>query len=304
MHPVLFRIPGFDWPLHTYGVLIALGFVIGIGLAVRYARRQGEYDEEALDFSFWALVGGMVGARVYFIFVNWQQYFVEQPWVTVDWLPFQIPAILAVWQGGLVFYGGAIGGVAAFFIYCYKHNINYAKFADMAIPSLPIGHFFGRLGCFFAGCCWGESAYHMEAGKVVADIPWAASFPPKALAYTSLIRTSDGEVVQLMNELGTTLPLHPVQLYESVGELFIFLILILVRSRKWFHGQVALTFFILYPILRSLLELVRGDPERGYLIDGVLSWGQTTSILVALISIGIIVYRYRAQQQQLQATSS
>jgi len=291
MHPVLFRLPLVDWPLHSYGVLIAIGFIVGISVALREARRQGEFEEESLDFAFWALVGGMVGARIYFIAVNWEQYFVTHPLVSVDILPFRIPAVFAVWQGGLVFWGGALGGVVAFFIYCHRHNINAAKFADLAIPSLSLGHFFGRLGCFAAGCCWGEPAYHLNAGQVVTDIPFAAQFPPQALAYTSLIRTADTETVRLMSDLGTTLPLHPVQLYESFGELIIFALLILVRSRKWFHGQVALSFFILYPILRSVMELFRGDPERGYLIDGVLSWGQFTSILVALGAIGLIVYR-------------
>jgi phosphatidylglycerol---prolipoprotein diacylglyceryl transferase len=291
MHPVLFRIPLVDWPLHTYGVLIAIGFIVGIALGVREARRQGQYEEEVLDFAFWALVGGMVGARVYFILVNWHQYFVTNPMVTVDWLPFRIPAVLAVWQGGLVFWGGALGGAVAFFIYCRRHKIDIAKFADLCIVSLPMGHFFGRLGCFSAGCCWGEPAYHLDAGKVVADVPWAALFPTKSLAYTSLIRTADTESVRLMTELGTTLPLHPVQLYESFGELIIFVLLVLMRSRKWFHGQVTLSYFILYPILRSVMELFRGDPERGYLIQGVLSWGQATSILIALCAVGIIVWR-------------
>ncbi|MFH1812459.1 MAG: prolipoprotein diacylglyceryl transferase [Pseudomonadota bacterium] len=303
MHPVLFRIPIVDWPLHTYGVLIALGFVMGIFVATREARRQGEYEDEALDFAFWALVGGLVGARVYFIAVNWHQYFVTNPWVTVEWLPFRIPAILAVWQGGLVFYGGALGGVIAFLIYAYRHKLHLGKFADLAIVSLPLGHFFGRLGCFAAGCCWGEPAFHLDAGKVIADMPWAASFPPQALAYTSLIRTADAETVRLMTELGSTLPLHPVQLYESLGELLVFAILVFVRSRKWFHGQVALTFFILYPILRSTLELFRGDPERGYVIDGVLSVGQFTSMLVALTSLGIIIYRRVALSRNQTATA-
>lgn len=300
MHPVLFRIPIVGLPLHTYGVLIAIGFIIGISLAVREARRQGAYEEEVMDFSFWALVGGMVGARVYFILVNWRQYFVTNPWVKVDWLPFDIPAVLAIWQGGLVFWGGALGGVIAFVIYGRRHKIHLAKFVDIMVVSLPLGHFFGRLGCFAAGCCWGEPSYHLEAGHVVADLPFAALFPPQSLAYTSLIRTADPETVRLMTDLGSTLPLHPVQLYESLGELCVFALLVLVRSRKWFHGQVALTFFILYPILRSILELFRGDPERGYLIDGVLSWGQFTSILVALGAVGLIAYRRLRAQQFLE----
>ncbi len=299
MHPVLFRLPFVDWPLHTYGVLIALGFVGGIFVAAREARRHGEYEEEVLDFAFWALVGGMIGARLYFILVNWKQYFITQPFVTVDLLPFRIPAVLAVWQGGLVFWGGALGGVLAFLIYAHKHRMHIGKFADLAIVSLPLGHFFGRLGCFAAVCCWGEPAYHLHEDQVVSDLPFAAQFPEQALAYTSLIRTADSETVRLMGELGSTLPLHPVQLYESFGELIIFAILLLVRSRKWFHGQVALTFFILYPILRSIMELFRGDPERGYVIDGVLSVGQATSLLVAAGAIALIVY----QRQQTRVVT-
>ena len=290
MHPILFHVPFIGLPVHTYGVMIATGFLVGIFVASREARRMGEYEEEALDFAFWALIGGMVGARIYFIAVNWQQYFITNPFVTVKFLPFRIPAVFAVWQGGLVFWGGALGGVLAFLIYVHKHKLHLGKFADLVILALPIGHFFGRLGCFSAGCCWGESCFHLDAGKVVANISGAAYFPPDALAYSSLLRSADPETMRLMTKLGSTLPLYPVQLYESFGELIIFLLLVLITSRKWFHGQVALSFFILYPILRSILELFRGDPERGYIIKNVLSVGQGTSILVALSAIGILFY--------------
>lgn len=198
MHPILFRIPFLDLPVHTYGVLIATGFLVGIFVASREARRQGEYEQEALDFAFWALIGGMLGARTYFIAVNWRQYFITNPLVSVDLLPFRIPAVFAVWQGGLVFWGGALGGLVAFILYARRHQLNMGKFADLVIIALPIGHFFGRLGCFSAGCCWGEGCYHLDAGQVVANIPFAAYFPPDALAYTSLIRTAVPETLRLM----------------------------------------------------------------------------------------------------------
>src|SRR5687767_6695422 len=93
VHPVLFRLPVVDWPLHTYGVLIVLGFLTALFVAWREAMRQGAYADDVLDFAFWALVGGMVGARILFIITTWEQY-ARNPL-----------KVFKVWEGGLVFYG-------------------------------------------------------------------------------------------------------------------------------------------------------------------------------------------------------
>jgi phosphatidylglycerol:prolipoprotein diacylglycerol transferase len=296
MHPVLFRIPGADWPLHTYGVLIVIGFLLAMFVAHRESVKQGRFTEEILDFAFWALLGGMIGARVVFIAVNWREYFIEHPWDKVAGIP--IPAVLVIWKGGLVFYGAALGGLAAFLWYTRKHNIrgvDRLAIADMMVIGLPLAHAFGRLGCVAAGCCWGAAAYHIDpAGQVIADIPMAAFFPEGSLAYTSLIQSVDGDVAARMRELHTTMPLIPIQLMEAFGEACIFLVLLMVRSRKWFHGQVLLTYGILYPILRVINETMRGDTERGYVIPGLLSTSQFISLLVAGASlITIIVLRRR-----------
>ncbi|MEW5851671.1 MAG: prolipoprotein diacylglyceryl transferase [Myxococcota bacterium] len=291
------------WPLHTYGVLIALGFVFGIGVAVREARRTGFDEEAVLDMGFWALVAGMVGARVYFIAVNWREYFIERPFVHVDGIPFDIPSVLAVWQGGLVFYGGALGAVAAFFWFARKRGLPVGRFADICIVGLPLGHAFGRLGCFAAGCCWGDAAFHLDGTAVVSDFPFPAQFPKESLAYGSLLRSVDPFLHQVMVDTGHTLPLYPTQIMESFGELLIFGVLVLVRSRKFFHGQVAATYFLLYPLLRASLEFFRGDAERGYIIKDVLSVGQFTSILVAAGALAIILMlsqRARAANATLQ----
>jgi phosphatidylglycerol:prolipoprotein diacylglycerol transferase len=289
------------WPLHTYGLLIALGFVVGIGLAVREARRT-QFDEEAvLDFGFWALVSGLVGARLYFIAVNWKEYFVTRPWVRVDWLPFDVPAILAFWNGGLVFYGGALGAVAAFFWFARRRGLPYGSFSDIVIPSLPLGHALGRLGCFAAGCCWGDAAFHLQGTEVVSDFSFHAQFPSESLAYGSLLREVTPDVHGIMVRSGHTLPLYPTQLMEAFGETLIFGVLLLVRSRKAFHGQVAATYFLMYPLLRATLELFRGDAERGYIVDKVLSVGQFTSILVAVGSLLAMVFLVRKNRQRLAA---
>ncbi len=295
MHPVLIKIPFFDipalgikgpLPLHTYGVLIVIGFLLAMYVAWREAKRQGQYVEEVLDFAFWALLGGMIGARVVFILVNWQDY-VAHPL-----------KIVKIWEGGLVFYGAALGGFVAYLWYAHKHKIwgtDMLKLADMMIVGVPLAAAFGRLGCIAAGCCWGDAAYHLDAaGQIVTDFPVTIQFPEGALAYQSLLGSESAEVVARMRDIKATMPLIPVQLIDSFLEVGLFLTLLVVRSRKWFHGQVLLSYGILYPIVRSTLEMFRGDAERGYVIDGVLSTSQFISLCVALTSLAaVIVLRRR-----------
>lgn len=305
MHPVLFKVPFPDipflgikgpLPLHTYGVLIVIGFLLAMYVAWREAKRQGQYTEEVLDFAFWALLGGMIGARVVFIVVNWQDYLAN---------PLKI---VKIWEGGLVFYGAALGGLAAYLWWSHKHKIfgiEKLRLADMMVVGLPLAAAFGRLGCIAAGCCWGDAAYHIDAaGQIVADFPVTIQFPEGALAYSSLLNSESSEVVARMRDIKATMPLLPVQLMDSFLEVGLFLTLLVVRSRKWFHGQVMLTYGILYPIVRSSLELMRGDTERGYLIDGVLSTSQFISLVMASASlIAIVVLRRRGMAAVAEPTA-
>jgi phosphatidylglycerol:prolipoprotein diacylglycerol transferase len=284
VHPVLFRIPGIDWPLHSYGVLIVTGFLLAMYVAWREARRvRPGLEEEVLDFAFWALVGGMIGARVVFIVVNWKDY-AKNP---LD--------IFVIWKGGLVFYGAAIGGFLAFVWFAKKRGYSTTvglMIADIIIVGVPLAHVFGRFGCIAAGCCWGGAHFHFDdVGAVIADIPLAARFPEGSLAYSSLVRSESPEIVEAMRATGLTMPLFPSQLAEAFGEGLVFLTLLVVRSRKWFHGQVLMTYGLLYPILRFTLEFFRGDAERGM---AILSTSQFISLAVAAASIiGILVLRKR-----------
>ena len=351
VHPVLLTIPGVDWPLHTYGVLIVCGFVAAMYVAWREAKRQNRYADDVLDFAFWALLGGMIGARIVFIGVNWKQYFVTAPWETLGPVsaslvgmaggvvvlligvmglgtegyrakafvgagallmlvgkflvgdtqlgPIDVPSVFVVWKGGLVFYGAAIGGFVSFLIFARSRNIRGAdmlKLADMCIAGLPLAAGFGRLGCVAAGCCWGAAAYTLDdGGHFHSTLPFALEFPKGALAYQSLLTTADSDVVAAMKAAGHTAPLVPIQLIDSLGEIGLFFALIFVRSRKWFHGQVLLTYGLLYPLWRTVLELFRGDGERGYLIPGLLSTSQFISLCLAFTSlVAIVVIRRRA----------
>jgi phosphatidylglycerol:prolipoprotein diacylglycerol transferase len=296
VHPILFTIPGVNAPVHTYGVLIVTGFLMAMYVAYREAKHQGQYTEFVVSFAIWALAGGILGARLVFIIVGWRHYFIEHPIDHVAGFP--IPSVLVLWKGGLVFYGAAIGGVAAYFWHAWRNGITGSerlRLADIIIVGVPLAHMFGRLGCVAAGCCWGDAAAHLDAaGDVVSTFPLGMRFPESALAFQGLRKIVDPETRAWMMEQGTTLPLIPIQLMESFGEGCIYLTLLVVRSRKWFHGQALLTYGILYPILRSITETMRGDAGRGYVIPGALSTSQFISLIVAAAAlITIFVLRRR-----------
>lgn len=290
MLPELFRIPFLDLPVHTYGALYVLGLVAGLFVAHRQALLSRKYHNDVLDYGFWALVGALLGARVLFIVVGSHYYFVEQPFTAIPGIGISIPTIFALWKGGFVFWGGAVGGALALYIFCKKRGIPVAEMADYCAPGLAIGHAVGRLGCVAGGCCYGEAVYHLDAaGKVVADVPFALAFPPGSIAYSSLYSQASGETLALMQKIGTTLPLFPVQLVESLGNIAIFFILMFLIPMKRAHGQLTLLYFILYSIMRALTETLRGDTARGFVIDNFLSTSQFISLLMSTLALIVMV---------------
>jgi phosphatidylglycerol:prolipoprotein diacylglycerol transferase len=262
-------------PLHTYGLLVASAFIIGAALAQREALKVGQDPDRVADLSFWILASALVGAHVYFVLVNHEEYF-GPDWLTHTrafgpWPKFLLPA-------GMVFYGGFIGAVIGAFVYMRRHRMPFLAYADTLIPSVAFGHFLGRLGCFGAGCCWGDVAH--------THLPWLAEFPRVSLAYQTLSTRPNPEAF-IAPDRATTLPLHPTQLYESFGELAIFLVLVLlVRPRKRFDGQVLAVWLLVYSVLRTTVELFRGDVERGVYFG--LGAGQWTSI--AILAAGVLVW--------------
>ncbi len=255
-----------DLPVHSYGVAIAVGFVAAVALAQRQARREGLDPERVGDLAFWVLVSALAGSRLYFVLVNWNEYFGSD--ALVETRLGRLPRLLVLWEGGLVFYGGFIAAALASLWYMRRHRMPFLRYADVVIPSVALGHFFGRLGCFGAGCCFGRASD--------ADLPWLVRFPPGSHAYQALSRA--GGALLAPGRL-TTAPLHPTQLYEAAGELGLFLVLVLwTRPRRRFAGQLLATWLMGYAVLRTGVELLRGDVERG-LVAG-LAVGQWTSLAV------------------------
>ena len=303
MHPVLFEL--FGEPVHLYAVMIAMGFVVGIWLAARYGERVGEDRDLILDLCWWLLVSGLVGSRIAFIIVNWDQYY----YPCVDYEHFNVlhpeyaitepdcTRLLRFWNGGLVFYGGVIGAMLTMVWFLRREGVKILPMADILIPSLAIGQFFGRLGCLAAGCCWGK----------VTDLAWGIEFPVRSMVHRQHLKAG-----LLDHGAEHALSIHPTQLYDSLCGLVLFFILIYVRHRKRFHGQVFIWWMFVYPMFRSTVEIFRGDnAERGMLFEVIseplnqflgLPTGSVTFLSTSqFISLGmmtaaaIILYRNRPQ---------
>lgn len=255
MHPILFSFGPLT--IHTYGFLIAVGFLLGLVLAIRQAQKEGIPSNKIIDLGFYILLAAIIGSRLFFILINLSHY-MKNP---ID--------IFKIWEGGLVFYGGVLLAVPTAIWYVKKNSLGIWSTADIFAPSIAIGHAIGRLGCFSAGCCY---------GKVAESLPWAVTFTdPQSLALIGV-------------------PLHPTQLYESAGEFIIFLILIVLRRYKSFNGQIFMTYLLLYSVLRFIVEFFRGDVGRGFILYN-LSVSQGISILMFLIGvIGLILLKRRGNQ--------
>jgi phosphatidylglycerol:prolipoprotein diacylglycerol transferase len=260
MHPVLFEIPQMtfgDWiigpiPIRLYGLMIGLGFIIGVSLAARQAKKEGVNPDRILDLGVYMLLMAIVGSRLLFVLTNLQE-FADHPLEA-----------FALWKGGLVFYGGVLAAVPVGIWYVRRHGLPVWKTADIMAPSIAIGHAFGRLGCFFAGCCHGAPC----TGPVCITFNDPQSFAP----------------------LGV--PLFPSQLMESGGEFLIFGLLLLLRGRKTFDGQLFWLYTLSYAILRFILEFFRGDAVRGLYFGGVISTSQIIALGMFALS-GVMLWRLR-----------
>lgn len=267
MLPVLFKLP--EWlpllggkAIHTYGLMAALGFLAGM-LWIRYeSKRIGLNPNKMMDLFFYVIVAVIIGSRLFYVFASVPRWW-EDPMV-----------FFRFWEGGLVFYGGLIGAILTSVWYTRRHHLSFFKVADVFAPGIALGHMFGRLGCFAAGCCYGRRAPHDSFFSVI--------FPHTEYSIAP-----------------TGYPVYASQLFEATGELVIFLFLFFFRKKKKFNGELFLVYLILYSILRSVLEIYRGDSIRGFVIEGVLSIAQVISILWILIAIGLWIWLSRNSQKKV-----
>jgi phosphatidylglycerol:prolipoprotein diacylglycerol transferase len=247
--PRLFQIGSFGVP--TYGVLVALGVLVGLWISVRNSEKQGIKAENAWDFGIALVLAGIVGAKVLYIILDWRTGHVYGQNLG------QIFSFETLQAGG-VFSGGLLAAFAVSVWFLRKHHMPALATFDGFAPGLAMGHAIGRLGCFAAGCCYGKPTTHF----------WGVTFTnplAKALVGTPLNQA-----------------LEPTQLIESAAELSIFCILTWMFARKKFDGQILGAYLFLYGIARFFIEFIRGDEGRGSVFGGALSGTQ-------LIAIGLVL---------------
>ncbi len=241
--------------IHTYGLLMATSFLVATALLARLAEKDGVPRARAWDLGFVIIICALLGAKLLMVLHNFDDYW-QDPSKFLS---------LSFWQAGGAYYGGLVGATLGSLLYLRNDpRLDFLTVADAAAPAIALGQAIGRLGCFAAGCDYGTKS----------ELPWAVTFTdPYA-----------GDNVGV--PLGV--PLHPVQLYESLGTLVLFLGLLWFRSRRRFKGQILFAYFAGYGLLRFFLEFFRGDPGRGAILDGSLSIPQAISL--AVIAAGALLF--------------
>lgn len=326
MHPILFEIPGFGWPVRLFGLFVLDAFF----LATLWAQWQmvkakdpavaenGELtrrfrmmlygsvasrvvfllvplpwvwclvailvsdltlyflsraallkvsDEAAkkeaeflFNLTFWLLLIGFFGARLFWIFTTTagRETFPRAP----------LTALFAIWDGGIVYYGGLLCSASFGVWYLWLKNRNIKAIGDIVIAAVALSIYLGRWACFSAGCDYGEPT----------DLPWGLVYP-----------ATDGSLIPY--EFQGTTALHPTQLYLSLNGLLCFAVLAFVLARKRFDGQVIYLFLMLYPVGRSIAEMFRGDEGRGlYRIVGDLELSSSQIISIPVFLLALVMY--------------
>jgi phosphatidylglycerol:prolipoprotein diacylglycerol transferase len=254
MFPILFRLGSLT--IHAYGFFLALGFIAGLVLATLRARKEGIAFERVVDLFFYTVLSAIVGSRILFVLINFD-FFRKDPL-----------QMIKMWEGGLVFYGGFLLAVGVSIGYMRWNRLPIWRWADLFSPPIALGLFFGRIGCFFAGCCYGKET----------SLPWGVVF------------TNPASLAQL------NVPLHPTQLYEACSNLAIFFFLKWREKGKTFDGQIFGLFLFLYSVTRFFIEMLRGDP-RGSLFQKLFSTSQEIGIFLAIASLFMLFYLKKGQRR-------
>lgn len=247
MFPKLVQLGSFYIP--TYGVLVALGFLAGLGVTLRLARRVGLPAEKITNLAVYCAIAGILGAKLFMFLFNIGDYLRN---------PSQIFSIETLQAAG-VFHGGFIAAFVMALLYMRRQHLPGFLTMDAFAPGVALGQAIGRLGCFAAGCCWGKEC----------NLPWAVRF-----------RTDEAAPVPLGR------PLHPAQLYESAADLLIFAFLYRYYSRSYRPGQVIGLYLVLYSTARFVIEFYR---EHEQALVGPFSLTQWIALALLGLGLSIVL---------------
>ncbi len=249
--------------IYWYGVFVALGFIAAL-LVMQWRAGKASFARERIaDLVVAAMIGGIVGARLFYVAINWS-YFARNPL-----------EIVMVQHGGLVFYGGFIGATLAVLLLCRKRQHDPWVVADLMAIGVPLGQTLGRIGCLINGCCFGKPTGSWFHVTYIA--------PPHNLVHD--IQVENG----VIDAHEACLPVFPVQLVQSLINLSIVIVLLVVARRLKRPGQLFGLFLVLYAVGRFVNEFNRGDYISYYF--GVFTIAQVICLLLLPVGVGIMVYR-------------
>jgi phosphatidylglycerol---prolipoprotein diacylglyceryl transferase len=257
LFPKLLTTPWFT--IHTFGVLLALAYGSALLWLVRSGRSAGLDSDAILSLGSSAIIGALIGAKALMALRSWPEYARN---------PSELFSMSFLTSAG-DFYGGFIGGLLASALFFVSHReLQFWPVADLCAPAIALGQAIGRIGCLMAGDDYGRTT----------NVPWAVTF-------------TDSDAAEIGGApLGV--PLHPVQLYESIFCAGLFLFLVWLARRKRTDGDVILAYTLIYAAGRFWLETFRGDADRGFVFGGLLSTSQFIAIVMFISSIALFTYRY------------
>ncbi len=265
MHPILVQIGPIT--IHAYGFLLAVGVLSAVLLSMKLAKKAGVDTQVLMDFIFYTVFIGLIGAKIFLFVTDYKEYISSMD---------RMKDLL--FSGGTFFGGLIIGGIFGIW-FLKRKKMNLKVIMDIMGPSMALAHFFGRMGCFAAGCCW---------GRVAEGCPIAMEFNHP--------ETTTG--------VPRHLALYPTQLIESLLNLLNFIFLIIVYKKKKFDGQVFAIYLFNYSIIRFCVEFFRGDEDRGYVFGGLDHPFSSLSVPQLICLLGIVtaiilfyVFKKNARQQ-------
>jgi phosphatidylglycerol:prolipoprotein diacylglycerol transferase len=261
VRPVLFYLP-LHLPIYSYGVMLGLSLVVGWYLTLGLCEKDG-LDRETMGSCYvWTAVSAVVGARLLFVLTNLDRFdsFFD---------------IFKVNQGGLVAYGGFLGGFFGSTVFCRLKKVRLLAWADCAVPSLCTGLMITRIGCLLYGCDFGKPW----------NGPWAIHFPARSPAFNQQVAEH-----LLSVDAAQSLAVHPTQIYESLNGLVLLGLVMLVRRFRTFSGQTFVAFTMGYAILRYFVEILRADEQRGSI--GPLSTSQFIGVCTFSAGAALLAWLY------------
>jgi phosphatidylglycerol:prolipoprotein diacylglycerol transferase len=248
-------------------MMLFFAYVASWFLATWRAQREKIDPELISDLALWLFCGGLIGARVFYVWEYWGS---------------RVHSLLdffKIWEGGIVFYGSVIGGTVGVFLFRAVRAFPLAAVLDVLAPSIALGIALGRVGCFLNGCCYGDVCDR-------AQVPWAVTFPRESPPWYEQVRQG-----QIPRTAERSLPVHPTQLYSALDGLILLVLLSAYFPLRRRDGEVIGLLMVTYPVSRFLIERLRNDEPE---VVAGLTISQNLSIL--LFACGVLYWIYLMRQ--------